>query len=45
VYFLVCYEPLNDNQIKGTIGITESLKPSDHSDVFSCHLDVDLIIS
>ena len=30
-----------DHQIKGTQGITELWKSSDHSDIFVCHLDVD----
>jgi len=34
---------LFDHQIKDTIGITEQYKSSDHSDIYVCHLDVDLL--
>jgi len=34
-------EKIFDHQIKGTQGITELCKSSDHSDICVCHLDVD----
>jgi len=33
-------EKIFDHQIKNTLGITELLKLSDHSEILVCHLDV-----
>jgi len=35
-------EKIFEHQIKNTLGITELLKLSDHSEILACHLDVGL---
>jgi len=35
-------EKIFEHQIKNTLGITELLKLSDHSEILACHLNVGL---